>query len=168
MPRSGLIAGDYADPIRERDYLLDSSMIRSRQIEQTITEATHGNTRRCTERRCVLPQRLTGHIGGESVPGSDLSVKLPIYYPVLEALFELQEDGAEAVAAAVSCARDISVGYLVGLPVAEQQRIFRAIAALIRANADLLALEECLCAGCRRRIWHRGRCRAQRIILIFC
>ena len=25
-----------ADPIRQRDYLLDSSMIRSRQIEQTI------------------------------------------------------------------------------------------------------------------------------------
>jgi hypothetical protein len=25
-----------ADPVRQRDYLLDSSMIRSRQIEQTI------------------------------------------------------------------------------------------------------------------------------------
>ena len=33
------------------------------------------------EQGYVLPQCLTGHIGGESVPGSDLSVKLPIYYP---------------------------------------------------------------------------------------
>ena len=50
------------------------------------------------EQGYVLPKRLTGHIGGESVPGSDLSVKLPIYYPGSgDALFELQEDGAEAL-----------------------------------------------------------------------
>ena len=55
------------------------------------------------EQGYVLPKRLTGHVGGESVPGSDLSFKLPIYYPGSgDALFELQADGAEVVAAAAS------------------------------------------------------------------
>ena len=119
------------------------------------------------EQGYVLPKRLTGHIGGESVPGSDLSVQVAHLLPRFwRRSFELQEDGAEVVAAAVSCARTtFQSGVWSGLPVVERQRIFRAIAALIRDNADLLALEECLCAGCRRRIWHRGRCRAQRIIL---
>ena len=101
------------------------------------------------EQGYVLPQRLTGYIGGESVLESDNSVHLPINYPGSgEALFELQEDGAEVVAAAVSCARaTFASGVWSGLPVIERQRIFRRIAELIREHAELLALEECLCAG---------------------
>jgi len=97
----------------------------------------------------VLPSRLTGHIGGEPIPESDLAVQLPIYYPGSgDALFELQEDGVDVVAAAASCAREtFESGVWSGLPVVERQRIFRAIAGLIREHADLLALEECLCAG---------------------
>ena len=111
------------------------------------------------EQGYVLPQCLTGHIGGESVPGSDLSVKLPIYYPGSgDALFELQEDGAEVVAAAVSCARTtFQSGVWSGLPVVERQRIFRAIAALIRAMPICWRSRSAYALVCRRRIWHRGR-----------
>lgn len=101
------------------------------------------------EQGYVLPQRLTGYIGGESVPESDHAVHLPIHYPGSgEPLFELQEDGADVVASAVACARaTFESGVWSGLPVIERQRIFRRIAELIREHAELLALEECLCAG---------------------
>ena len=49
------------------------------------------------EQGYVLPQRLTGHIGGESVPGSDLRSVAHLLPRFWRALFELQEDGAEVL-----------------------------------------------------------------------
>ena len=55
----------------------------------------------------ALPDVITGHIGGESVPVDASAKHLGVYFPGTgEQIASLQEDDASAVAIAVSTARE--------------------------------------------------------------
>ncbi|MGB2104108.1 MAG: aldehyde dehydrogenase, partial [Luminiphilus sp.] len=97
----------------------------------------------------ALPDVITGHIGGESVPVDAGAKHLGIYFPGTgEQVASLQEDGASTVATAVNTAREsFSRGEWSRASTPTRQTVFRSAAKLIRDHADELAVLECICAG---------------------
>lgn len=97
----------------------------------------------------ALPDVITGHIGGESVPVDAGAKHLGVYFPGTgEQVASLQEDGASTVATAVNTAREsFSRGEWSRASTATRQTVFRSAAKLIRDHADELAVLECICAG---------------------
>jgi len=96
-----------------------------------------------------LPEVITGHVAGESVPIDPHAIRHVVHFPGTgERIASLQEDNAEAVERAIGSARDNFAGGLwSGTSAAIRQAIFRKAASLIRHHAKELALLECLCAG---------------------
>ena len=97
----------------------------------------------------ALPDVITGHIGGESVPVDTSAKHLGVYFPGTgEQIASLQEDDARAVATAVSTAREsFKGGAWSRASTATRQTVFRTAAQLIRDHAEELAVLECVCAG---------------------
>jgi len=97
----------------------------------------------------ALPDVITAHIGGESVPVDASAKHLGVYFPGTgEQIASLQEDDASTVATAVSTAREnFDRGEWSRASTATRQTVFRAAAQLIRDHAEELAVLECACAG---------------------
>ena len=97
----------------------------------------------------ALPDVITGHIGGESVPVDASAKHLGVYFPGSgEQIASLQEDDASAVATAVSTAREsFDRGAWSSASTTTRQTVFRKAAQLIRDHAEELAVLECACAG---------------------
>ncbi|MGB1139134.1 MAG: aldehyde dehydrogenase family protein, partial [Luminiphilus sp.] len=97
----------------------------------------------------ALPDVITGHIGGKSVPVDTSAKHLGVYFPGTgEQIASLQEDDARAVATAVSAAREsFKRGAWSGASTGTRQTVFRTAAQLIRDHAEELAVLECVCAG---------------------
>ena len=97
----------------------------------------------------ALPDVITGHIGGESVPVDAGATRHNVYFPGTgEQVAALQEDDASTVAAAVSTAREsFDRGAWSRASYATRQTVFRTAAQLIRDHAEELAVLECVCAG---------------------
>ena len=97
----------------------------------------------------ALPDVITGHIGGESVPVDTSAKHLGVYFPGTgEQIASLQEDDASVVATAVSTAREnFDRGEWSRASTATRQTVFRNAAQLIRDHAEELAVLECVCAG---------------------
>jgi len=97
----------------------------------------------------ALPDVITGHIGGESVPVDAGATRHNVYFPGTgEQVAALQEDDASTVAAAVSTAREsFDRGAWSRASIATRQTVFRTAAQLIRDHAEELAVLECVCAG---------------------
>ena len=97
----------------------------------------------------ALPDVITGHIGGESVPVDTSAKHLDVYFPGTgERIASLQEDDARSVATAVNAAREsFKRGEWSRASTATRQTVFRTAAQLIRDHAEELAVLECVCAG---------------------
>lgn len=97
----------------------------------------------------MLPDVITGYVGGESVPVEPRANQHAVYFPGTgEQIASLQEDDVAAVTNAVACARNsFKSGAWSNASTAARQAVFRRAANLIRAHATELALLECLCAG---------------------
>ncbi len=102
-----------------------------------------------TARGLHIPEVITGHIAGESLPVDSGATRLPIYFPGTgEQIAQLQEDSATVVEDAIASARNsFDTGLWSAQSTATRQQVFRRGARLIREHAEELALLECLCAG---------------------
>ena len=101
------------------------------------------------DREVVLPEVITGHVGGATVAVDPQANRHAVYFPGTgERITFLQEDDIAAVTKAVNCARDgFDSGDWSRAPTSSRQAVFRRAAALIREHAEALGLMECLCAG---------------------
>ena len=102
-----------------------------------------------TDQQMVLPEVITGHVGGATVAIDPQANRHAVYFPGTgERIALLQEDDIVAVTKAVNCARDgFDNGDWSRAPTSSRQTVFRRAAALIREHAEALGLMECLCAG---------------------
>ena len=93
----------------------------------------------------MLPDVITGYVGGESVPVEPRANQHAVYFPGTgEQIASLQEDDVAAVTNAVACARNsFKSGAWSNASTAARQAVFRRAANLIRAHATELALLEC-------------------------
>lgn len=101
------------------------------------------------QRGYALPDLICGHVGGRSIAPNATATRLPIYFPGSgEHIVDLQEDGPETVKEAVAVAeKTFREGSWSQCAVSHRQAVLREAARALREQADLLALEECLCAG---------------------
>lgn len=101
------------------------------------------------DREIILPEVITGHVGGTAVAIDPQANRHAVYFPGTgERIAFLQEDNITAVTNAVHCARNsFDNGDWSSAPTSSRQAVFRRAATLIREHAEELGLMECLCAG---------------------